>query len=247
MISINDLSIAFGGFDLFKDVTFMINPRDRIGLVGKNGAGKSTLIKVIAGFQAYDTGIISKPLDVTLGYLPQQMACSNEKSVIDETISAFSHILEIEDEIQKINLELADRDDYESDDYLKLIDKLTTLNERFHILGGTSIHANLERTLIGLGFSKDDFSKQTSELSGGWRMRIELAKILLKKPNVLLLDEPTNHLDIESIQWLEDFLKDYPGALVLISHDRAFLDAVTNRTIEISVGKAYDYKVPYSK
>ncbi|HBF88405.1 MAG TPA: glycosyl transferase family 2 [Bacteroidales bacterium] len=247
MISINGLGILFGGFELFSDVSFMINPRDRIGLVGKNGAGKTTLVKVIAGLQGYDSGNISMPTDITLGYLPQQMVCSNNKSVLEETTSAFSEILELEAEINYINVQLSERDDYETDDYLKLIDKLTSLNERFQILGGTSFHADIELTLIGLGFLQSEFSRPTSELSGGWRMRIELAKILLKKPNVLLLDEPTNHLDIESIQWLEDFLKDYAGAVVLISHDRAFLDNVTNRTIEISVGRAYDYKVSYSK
>lgn len=247
MVSLNQVGVYFGAFCLFSDMSFMINTRDRIGLVGKNGAGKSTLLKVIIGEMSHEEGTISKPTDLTLGYLPQQMNVSNKLSVFNETMKAFEELMELERKINFINEELKTRDDFHSEEYSKLIHDLSHLNDRYHILEGTSMEANIEQILIGLGFERKDFDRPTKELSGGWRMRIELAKILLKQPDLLLLDEPTNHLDIESIQWLEDFLKDYPGAVLLISHDRAFLDAVTNRTIELVMGKMHDYKVSYSK
>lgn len=247
MISVEQVKLNFGGFELFKGFSFIINPRDRIGLVGRNGAGKSTLMKVIAGQQATSEGQVVVPKNVTIGYLPQTMLVTNDHNVIEETQKAFGHIIEIEKELEKLNLELAHRDDYESDEYHKIIQKVTDLTERYNLLGGHSYMADLEVTLTGLGFNRSDFTRMTSEFSGGWRMRIELAKLLLRKPDVFLLDEPTNHLDIESIQWLEDFLKTYSGAVVLVSHDKAFLDAVTNRTVEISLGSIYDYKANYSK
>ncbi|MPQ47513.1 ATP-binding cassette domain-containing protein [Marinifilum sp. N1E240] len=247
MISINNLTVEFGGFTLFKDVSFIVNTRDRIGLVGKNGAGKSTLLKIFAGIQGSTKGTVSIPSEVKIGYLPQQMNHVDGKTVMEETLTAFEEVIALEREIAKINTEIAERTDYESEEYMKLIDRLTDKNDRYHMMGGENIDAEAERTLMGLGFLRSDFTRQTNEFSGGWRMRIELAKILLRRPDVFLLDEPTNHLDIESIQWLEDFLKVYPGAVVLVSHDRAFLDTITNRTVEISVGKIYDYKVPYSE
>ncbi len=247
MISINQVSVNFGGFSLFSDISFMINPKDRIGLVGKNGAGKSTLLKIILGIDQPTGGTVSKPKEVTFGYLPQQMTYATGKTVMEEALTAFASLNAIEKEINKINHEIGSRNDYESDEYHALIDKLTELNERLQILGIADKDAMVEQTLKGLGYKIADLSRSTSEFSGGWRMRIELAKILLQKPDVLLLDEPTNHLDIESIQWLEDFLKNYTGAVVLISHDRAFLDNITKRTIEILLGKVYDYKVSYSK
>lgn len=247
MISINNLTVEFGGFTLFKQVSFIVNSRDRIGLVGKNGAGKSTLLKIFSGFQAPTTGTVSLPNEIKIGYLPQQVNHIDGNTVMEEALSAFEEVLGLEKEIEAINLEIAERTDYESEEYMKLIERLTDRNDRYHMMGGENIEAEAERTLIGLGFLRSDFIRQTTEFSGGWRMRVELAKILLRRPNVFLLDEPTNHLDIESIQWLEDFLKTYPGAVVLVSHDRAFLDNITNRTVEISVGKIYDYKVPYSQ
>lgn len=247
MISIDQLSIEFGGFQLFKGVSFVVNPKDRIGLVGKNGAGKSTLLKVLMGMQPATQGVVTIPSDVSLGYLPQNMICKDSKTVFNEAKEAFGEVLKLDEKIKNINAQLADRTDYESAEYLNLIHKLTEASERYQLLGGGSIEANIEQTLIGLGFKQSDFQRQTSEFSGGWRMRIELAKILLQNPKVLLLDEPTNHLDIEAIQWFEDFLRDYPGAVVLISHDRAFLDNITKRTIEISLGKIYDYNASYSK
>jgi ATP-binding cassette, subfamily F, member 3 len=247
MISVEQVKLNFGGFELFKGFSFIINPRDRIGLVGRNGAGKSTLMKVIAGQQATTEGGVVVPKNVTVGYLPQTMVVTNNLNVIEETQKAFGHIIEIEKDLERLNIELAHRDDYESEDYHKIIQKVTDLTERYNLLGGHSYLADLEVTLTGLGFSRKDFTRMTSEFSGGWRMRIELAKLLLQKPDVFLLDEPTNHLDIESIQWLEDFLKTYSGAVVLVSHDKAFLDAVTNRTVEISLGSIYDYKANYSK
>jgi ATP-binding cassette, subfamily F, member 3 len=247
MISINQVSIHFGGFELFNGISFQINQRDRIGLVGKNGAGKTTLLKIINGLIAPDQGEIVCPDDISIGYLPQQMVHKDGKTVFDETLSAFSEVLELEKEIGRINEQLVTRTDHETDDYLDLITRLSEATERYQVLGGSSIHADVEQTLTGLGFSPDEFHRQTSTFSGGWRMRIELAKLLLQKPDVFLLDEPTNHLDIESIQWLEDFLMNYPGAVLLISHDRAFLDNITNRTIEISLGKTYDYRASYSK
>ena len=247
MITINQLTILFGGVELFEDISFVINPRDRIGLVGKNGAGKTTLLKIINGEQEYDAGEIVIPSGISLGYLPQLMQHQDGKTVYEEAISAFSEVLNLEKEILRINHELSQRTDYESKEYLKLINKLTEANEHFDLIGGAAIHADVEQTLNGLGFLTTDFDRPTSEFSGGWRMRIELVKILLKRPSVLLLDEPTNHLDIESIQWLEDFLKGYYGAVVLISHDRAFLDNVTERTIEIYLRKIYDYKASYTR
>ena len=247
MISLNNLTVSFGGWDLFQDITFMINPKDRIGLVGKNGAGKTTLLKVLTGEQQPTTGQVSRPAECTLGYLPQQMKVFDGKTVIEETATAFDEVNALEKEIARLTDELGARTDYESEEYADLIHKLNEANDRFHILGGENREAEMEKTLLGLGFERTDFNRQTREFSGGWRMRIELAKLLLRRPSVFLLDEPTNHLDIESIQWLENYLREYPGAVVLISHDRAFLDAVTNRTIELSLGKITDYKVSYSK
>ncbi|WP_421920488.1 ABC-F family ATP-binding cassette domain-containing protein [Marinifilum sp.] len=247
MISINNLTVEFGGFTLFREVSFLVNSRDRIGLVGKNGAGKSTLLKIFAGLQGATKGNVSIPSEIKIGYLPQQMNHVDGRTVMEETLTAFEEVLGLEKEIVKINAEIAERTDYESEEYMKLINRLSDKNDRYHMMGGENVDAEAEKTLIGLGFKRTDFFRQTEEFSGGWRMRIELAKILLRCPDVFLLDEPTNHLDIESIQWLEDFLKVYPGAVVLVSHDRAFLDNITNRTVEISVGKIYDYKVPYSE
>ncbi len=246
MISLDKISLNFGGFDLFKEIGFLINPKDRIGLVGKNGAGKSTLLKIISGQEQPSSGIISLPKDTTIGYLPQQMQLIDTRTLKQEATLAFEELLSIEKTISRLNHEVATREDYESSEYLKLLDKITELNERYSILGGENYEAELEQTLLGLGFERSDFERQTSEFSGGWRMRVELAKLLLKKPDVFLLDEPTNHLDIESIQWLEDFLKNYKGAVVLVSHDRAFLDAICERTIEISLGKINDQKMNYS-
>ena len=247
MISVEQLTVEFGAFQLFNDITFLINPKDRIGLVGKNGAGKSTLLKIFMRLQQPTKGTVIAPPDITMGYLPQNMALKDKRNVFNEAREAFSEVLKLDEKIKQINSQLADRTDYESSEYSKLIHDLTEANDRYQLLEGGSIDANIEQTLIGLGFKPMDFVRPTSEFSGGWRMRIELAKILLQKPDVLLLDEPTNHLDIEAIQWFEDFLKDYPGAVVLISHDRAFLDNITKRTVEISMGKIYDYNVSYSK
>jgi len=247
MISINNVTVDFTGVDLFKDISFVINPRDRIGLVGKNGAGKSTLLKIIIKEVTPNQGSVTIPSDIKLGYLPQQMVYPEGKNVFDETMTAFSEIIELEKDIKKLEHDITERTDYESDEYLRLLNKLSDLNHQYEIIGGVNQAAEVETTLKGLGFKQTDFVRNTREFSGGWRMRIELAKILLKKPNVFLLDEPTNHLDIESIQWLEDFLKDYPGAVVLISHDRTFLDTVTKRTVEISAGKLYDYDASYTK
>ena len=247
MISVEELYVEFGGFELFKHVSFIVNPRDRIGLAGRNGAGKSTLLKIFAGKQIPTSGRVIAPKDVKIGYLPQQMETTDSRTVIEEASRAFEEIHLLEGRINFLSNELSVREDYESAEYHQIMDELHEVNDRFHLLGGSNFHANIEQTLIGLGFDRKDFDRATSEFSGGWRMRIELAKILLQKPHVFLLDEPTNHLDIESIQWLEKFLKDYAGAVVLVSHDRAFLDNVTNRTVEISLGKIYDYKVNYSK
>ncbi len=246
MISVNSLNVSFGGWTLFGDISFVVNVHERIGLVGKNGAGKSTLLKIITGQQQPTSGTVSMDAGATIGYLPQQMAVADSRTVIDETATAFHEVIEIEKQIKKLNEELASRTDYESEGYLDLIHRLTDANDRYHILGGDNRDAEIEKTLLGLGFERSDFARPTKEFSGGWRMRIELAKILLRKPSLILLDEPTNHLDIESIQWLENYLKDYYGAVILISHDRAFLDAVTTRTIEILLGRSYDYRVPYS-
>jgi ATP-binding cassette, subfamily F, member 3 len=246
MVSAEQVKLNFGGFELFKGISFIVNPRDRIGLVGRNGAGKTTLLKMFSGLLLPSEGNIIVPRDATIGYLPQTMNLVNDKTVFEEALTAFKHITDIEQELDKLNLELASRTDYETDAYHNLIQKITDKNDRLNMLGGGSFHGEIEQTLMGLGFKRSDFERQTSEFSGGWRMRIELAKLLLQRPNVFLLDEPTNHLDIESIQWLEDFLKNYNGALVLVSHDKAFLDNVTNRTIEISLGRIYDYKANYS-
>lgn len=247
MVSVQDISVAFGSFDLLTGVSFLINDQDRIGLAGKNGAGKSTLLKIISGLQSPTSGHIDMSKDVSIGYLPQQMRVDDTTTVMNETITAFSEITGLSEEIEFIGSEIARREDYESNEYLKLCDHLTVVEERYRMLGGSNYLAEAERTLLGLGFERKDFNKFTKELSGGWRMRIELAKILLRKPSLFLLDEPTNHLDIESIQWLETFLASYSGAVLLVSHDRAFLDNVTKRTIEISLGKIYDYKASWSK
>lgn len=247
MVSVDNLKVEFGVTPLFEDVSYVINKRDRIALVGKNGAGKSTMLKILAGMQTPTSGTVSSPRDATIGYLPQVMILSDVHTVMEEAEMAFEHIFELQASLEKMNRELADRTDYESESYHKLIDKFTHDNERFLMMGGTNYTAEIERTLIGLGFNREDFNRSTSEFSGGWRMRIELAKLLLRRPDVLLLDEPTNHLDIESIQWLENFLKVSSGAVVLVSHDRAFINNVTNRTIEISCGHIYDYKVPYDE
>ncbi|MBN1926878.1 MAG: ABC-F family ATP-binding cassette domain-containing protein [Prolixibacteraceae bacterium] len=247
MVSVEQVYLNFGGFELFKGISFIVNPRDRIGLTGKNGAGKTTLLKMLAGMQAPSEGSVVMPKDTRLGYLPQTMNLFNSRTVIKEAEKAFDHLLSIEKKIEKLNNQLASRTDYESGEYHELIQKSTDLTDHFNMMGGHSFHANIEQTLIGLGFKRSDFQRSTAEFSGGWRMRIELAKLLLQKPDLLLLDEPTNHLDIESIQWLEEFLKNYAGAIILVSHDKAFLDNVTIRTIEISLGKIYDYKTNYSQ
>src|SRR4030066_1079493 len=247
MISINHINLGFGGRILLNDISFQINLKDRVGLGGNNGAGKTTLLKIILGLQIPDTGTVKKPSSLTMGYLPQQMIHIDSKTLFNEVKTAFSQILEIENKIIELNHKIEQRTDYHSSDYLKLINKLSDMNERIKILGALKINEQIEKTLLGLGFVPTDLLRQTKEFSGGWRMRIELAKILLQHPDLLLLDEPTNHLDIESIQWLEQFLSEYHGAVVIISHDRALLDNVTNRTIEISLGRIYGYKVPYSK
>ena len=247
MISVNQVTVSFGGFQLFKDINFLITPRDRIGLVGKNGAGKTTLLKLIVGEMKPTTGSISVPNDIRVGYLPQQMVIVDGRSVMNETLLAFKETVELKKEIDRLGQEIAERTDYETDSYINLISKLTDKTDHYNIIAGGNLEAQVEQTLTGLGFKRSDFDRPTSEFSGGWRMRIELAKLLLRKPDVLLLDEPTNHLDIESIQWLEEYLETYAGALLLISHDKAFLDNVTQRTIEISLGVAYDYRVSYSK
>jgi ATP-binding cassette, subfamily F, member 3 len=247
MVSVQSISVSFGSFDLLTDISFLINEQDRIGLAGKNGAGKSTLLKIIAGLQPPTSGLIDMSKDVTIGYLPQQMKVDDTTTVLNETITAFSELLGLSEEIEFCSMEIARRDDYESAEYLKLCDHLTIVEERYRMLGGANYMAEAEQTLFGLGFERKDFERPTRDLSGGWRMRVELAKILLRKPSLLLLDEPTNHLDIESIQWLESFLAGYYGAVLMVSHDRAFLDNVTRRTIEISLGKIYDYKASWSK
>ena len=247
MISVEGLTVEFGGFTLFDDVSFVVNKKDRIALVGKNGAGKSTMLKIFAGLQSPTSGTVSIPKETTIGYLPQQMQLTDSRTVREEAEQAFGHIQKMEKEIERLNLELAERTDYETESYQKLIDKVTHLSEHFQLMGGSNYHAELERTLIGLGFNRSDFERPTSEFSGGWRMRIELAKLLLRRPDVLLLDEPTNHLDIESIQWLENFIATRANAVILVSHDRAFIDNTTSRTIEIELGSIYDYKVKYSE
>lgn len=247
MVGINNASLFFADRPIFNEISFIINKQDRIGLVGKNGAGKSTLLKALAGLQKLDYGNVSYPNGVSIGYLPQDMDFVSGRTVWAETESSFSKSLELQNKINEINNQLAVREDYESDDYMKLLDDLADFNEKLSLMGIDTMEAEIEKILIGLGFNRSDFERQTDEFSGGWRMRIELAKILLKNADLLLLDEPTNHLDIESIQWLEDFLKTYHGAVVLISHDRAFLDNLTNRTVEISLGRIYDYNAAYTK
>jgi putative ABC transporter, ATP-binding protein len=247
LISVNNLTIEFGARPLFTDVSFVINPKDRVALVGKNGAGKSTLLKILAGEQQPTAGIVALQKGSTLGYLPQVMVLSDEHTVLEEAEKAFADISQLQERIAQENQELAERTDYESEEYLKLVEAFAHDNERFTMMGGLNYHAELERTLQGLGFQRSDFDRPTREFSGGWRMRIELAKLLMRQPDVLLLDEPTNHLDIESIRWLEQFLAKSPSAVVLVSHDRAFINNVTNRTMEISCGKITDYKVKYNE
>ena len=247
MVSVKELSVTFGSFELLSNVSFLINNQDRIGLAGRNGAGKSTLLRIISGLLSPSSGGVDMSDDVTIGYLPQQMNTDDTTTIINEVVTVFSEITDLHDEIERCTAEIGHRTDYESEGYLHLCDRLTIVEERYRLMGGTNYMAEAEKTLLGLGFERKDFNRLTSELSGGWRMRIELAKILLKKPSLFLLDEPTNHLDIESIQWLESFLAGYPGAVVLVSHDRAFLDNVTNRTIEISLGRIYDYKASWSQ
>lgn len=247
MISVEGLKVEFNATPLFQEVSYVVNKKDRIALVGKNGAGKSTMLKILAGLQRPTEGVVAIPRECTIGYLPQVMKLADERTVLQEAELAFEHIFEMQAELERMNQQLADRTDYDSPDYQKLIDRFTHENERFLMMGGTNYQAELERTLQGLGFSRADFNRPTREFSGGWRMRIELAKLLLRRPDVLLLDEPTNHLDIESIQWLENFLATKANAVVLVSHDRAFLNNVTTRTIEISCGRIYDYKVKYDE
>lgn len=247
MISVEGLKVEFGVKPLFTDVSFVVNDRDRIALVGKNGAGKSTMLKILCGLQQPTSGVVSVPNDITIGYLPQVMKLQDDTTVREETRKAFSDNTKMKARLKKMEQEMADRTDYESDDYAALVERFTQEHERYMMLGGENYEAEIERTLTGLGFTRDDFERPTKEFSGGWRMRIELAKILLKKPDVLLLDEPTNHLDIESIQWLEQFLVQSPSAVVLVSHDRAFINNVTNRTLEIVCGHVEDYKVKYNE
>ena len=247
MISVDGLTVEFGGSALFSDISFVINEKDRIALMGKNGAGKSTLLKILAGVREPTRGKVSAPKDTVIAYLPQHLMTEDGRTVFEETAQAFVHLHEMEAEIAALNKELETRTDYESDSYMELIERVSTLSEKFYSIEEINYDADIEKTLLGLGFTREDFNRQTSEFSGGWRMRIELAKLLLKKPDVLLLDEPTNHLDIESIQWLEDFLIDNGQAVVVISHDRAFVDHITTRTIEVSMGRIYDYKVNYSQ
>ena len=247
MITVDGLTVEFGGTTLFKDISFQINEKDRIALMGKNGAGKSTLLKIIAGVRTATRGTVSAPKDCVIAYLPQHLMTEDGRTVFEETCQAFAHLHEIQAEIDRINDELATRTDYESDDYMQLIEKVSTLSEKFYAIDMSHFEEDVEKTLLGLGFERSDFNRPTSEFSGGWRMRIELAKLLLKSPDVLLLDEPTNHLDIESIGWLERFLQQSAKAVVLVSHDRAFINNVTNRTIEISCGQVNDYKVKYDE
>ena len=247
MISVDGLTVEFGGSALFSDISFVINEKDRIALMGKNGAGKSTLLKILAGVREPTRGKVSAPKDTVIAYLPQHLMTEDGRTVFEETAQAFVHLHEMEAEIAALNKELETRTDYESDSYMELIERVSTLSEKFYSIEEINYDADIEKTLLGLCFTREDFNRQTSEFSGGWRMRIELAKLLLKKPDVLLLDEPTNHLDIESIQWLEDFLIDNGQAVVVISHDRAFVDHITTRTIEVTMGRIYDYKVNYSQ
>lgn len=247
MVSIDNLSVEFSAIPLFEDVSFVINDRDRIALVGKNGAGKSTMLKILCGIQHATSGTVSVPNDITIGYLPQVMKLQDDTTVAEEAYKAFSDIADIEAKVKRLEKALGERTDYDSDEYMLLVDKFTAAHDRYMMMGADNKEAEMERTLVGLGFARSDFNRPTCEFSGGWRMRIELAKILLRKPDVLLLDEPTNHLDIESIQWLEQFLIQSAKAVVLVSHDRAFINNVTNRTLEISCRKVIDYKVKYDE
>ena len=247
MISLDNLSVSYGGWTLFDGISFLINEKDRIGLVGKNGAGKTTLLRIITGEQQPTEGAVTMNGECTIGYLPQQMRVADTTTLKAETEKAFDEVLRLEAEIAALTAEVAERTDYESEEYEALLHRMNDAQDRYHILGGDTREADIEKTLLGLGFKRTDFDRATSEFSGGWRMRIELAKLLLRRPSIFLLDEPTNHLDIESIQWLEEYLRNYNGAVLLISHDRAFLDNVTTRTVELSLGHIYDYKVPYSK
>ena len=247
MVSVDGLAVEFGGDTLFSNISFSINDGDRIALMGKNGAGKSTLLKILAGVRKPTRGSVSAPKDTVIAYLPQHLMTEDGRTVFEETSLAFSHLREMEAEIEAINNQLATRTDYESEEYLGLIDKVAAMSEKFYAIDMTHFEEDVEKTLLGLGFERTDFDRQTSEFSGGWRMRIELAKLLLKNPDVLLLDEPTNHLDIESIGWLEDFLIQNGKAVVVISHDRKFVDNITTRTIEVTMGRIYDYKVPYTQ
>lgn len=247
MITAANIYLQYGGRILFDQINVVIGSRDRVGLVGRNGAGKSTFLKILAGEQTPDEGNLSRPSGSTLGFLHQEMNMPKGKTVMEETLTAFDELRKMEHELEVLHKEMERRTDYESESYFKLLEDFSHLNDRFHLLGGEDMQASAERVLKGLGFKPSDFNRQTSEFSGGWQMRVELAKMLLQRPDYLLLDEPTNHLDIESIIWLESFLKDYPGAIILISHDKQFLDNITTRTVEIELGKVYDYKAPYSK
>ena len=247
MISVDGLTVEFGGTTLFQDISFVINEKDRIALMGKNGAGKSTLLKILAGVRQPTRGSVSAPKDTVIAYLPQHLMTENSRTVFEETSQAFAHLFEMEAEINRMNDELATRTDYESESYYALIEQVSALSEKFYAIDLTHFEEDVEKILLGLGFERKDFTRPTEEFSGGWRMRIELAKLLLKKPDVLLLDEPTNHLDIESIQWLEEFLISNGQAVIVISHDRAFVDHITTRTIEVTMGRIYDYKVNYSQ
>ena len=247
MVSVDGLTVEFGGTTLFKDISFVINDKDRIALMGKNGAGKSTLLKILAGVRQATRGSVSAPKDTTIAYLPQHLMTEDGRTVFEEASQAFAHLHEMEAKIEDINKQLAERTDYESDEYMALIEEVATMSEKFYAIDMTHFEEDVEKTLLGLGFERSDFNRQTSEFSGGWRMRIELAKMLLQNPDVLLLDEPTNHLDIESIGWLEDFLIQSGKAVVVISHDRKFVDNITTRTIEVTMGRIYDYKVNYSE
>lgn len=246
MISVDGLTVEFSGTTLFKDISFAINEKDRIALMGKNGAGKSTLLKIIAGVRGSNSGRVSAPKDAVIAYLPQHLITENERTVFDEAAQAFAHIYKMEHEIEALNAQLSSRTDYESEGYYALIEEVSTLSEKYYSIEETNFDGEVEKILLGLGFVREDFTRATSEFSGGWRMRIELAKILLQKPDLILLDEPTNHLDIESVMWLEDFLVTSAKAVIVISHDKAFIDNITTRTIEITMGRIYDYKVNYS-
>ena len=247
MISLDNLTVSYGGWTLFDGISFLINEKDRIGLVGRNGAGKTTLLRIITGEQQPTEGCVTINGECSIGYLPQQMRVADTTTLKAETEKAFDEVLRLEADIASLTAQITERTDYESEEYADLLLRLNNTQDRYHILGGDTREADIEKTLLGLGFKRTDFERATSEFSGGWRMRIELAKLLLRRPSIFLLDEPTNHLDIESIQWLEEYLRNYNGAVLLISHDRAFLDNVTTRTVELSLGHIYDYKVPYSK